>query len=354
MELPKKYASSTDVARLAKVSQSAVSRTFKGGRVSEATRQKVLDAAKVLNYRPSALPRMMLTQRSRLVAIVIGGMYNPFYARVLELFSRRLQDTGHQVLLFHVDSGYTFDAAIPLLAGYRVDAIVSALAVLSQEAAEQLATFNIPVVAFNTAVSGGHIASVRCDNIQAAAQLADLFIARGARRFGYISGPLDSPANKERRAGYVNRLAQRGIHEVICSSAGLDFTYEAGYAGARELFSSDEHPDALFCANDLIAFGAIDALRSEFGIRCPGDVLVAGFDDIPPAGWRGYDLTSFVQDAERMVDATLDIIADRSSTRVKDMSCVIEASLVERSTTDASRFRQFSKVEGVGARIPER
>ncbi len=345
MELPKKYASSTDVARLANVSQSAVSRTFKGGRVSEATRQKVLDAAKALNYRPSALPQIMLTQQSRLVAIVIGGMYNPFYANVLEVFSRRLQDTGHQPLLFHVDSGYTFDAAIPLLAGYRVDAIVSALAVLSEEAAAELATFNIPVVAFNTAVSGDQIASVRCDNVQAAARLADLFIERGARRFGYISGPLDSPANNERRTGYVNRLAQRGFSEVLCNSAGLDFTYEAGYAGVHDLFSGDEHPDALFCANDLIAFGAIDALRTDFGIRCPEDVLVAGFDDVPAAGWKGYDLTSFVQDAEIMVDATLDIIGDRSSRHIKDMSCVIEARLVERSTTDASRFRRHAKEE---------
>ncbi len=340
MELPKKYASSTDVARLANVSQSAVSRTFKGGPVSEATRQKVLDAAKVLNYWPSALPRIMLTERSRLVAIVIGGMYNPLYARVLEVFSRRLQDTGHQVLLFHVDSGYTFDAAIPLLAGYRVDAIVSALAVLSEEAAEQLATFNIPVVAFNTAVSGSHIASVGCDNTQAAIRLADLFVGHGARRFGFISGPLDSPSNNERRHGYVNRLAQHGFNAVLFNSSAFDFTYEAGCAGARELFSGDDRPDALFCANDLIAFGAIDTLRSEFGIRCPEDVLIAGFDDIPPAGWNAYDLTSFVQDAETMVDATLQIIEDPSSGQIKDMSRVIEARLVERSTTDASRFRQ--------------
>lgn len=343
MEGTKKYASSTDVARLANVSQSAVSRTFKGGRVSAATREKVLDAARILNYRPSALPQIMLTQKSRLVAIVIGGMYNPFYARVLEVFSRRLQDTGHQVLLFHVDSGYTFDAAIPLLAGYRVDAIVSALAVLSGEAADQLETFNIPVVAFNTAVSGSHIASVRCDNIQAAGRIADLFIERGAKRFGFLSGPQDSPANNERRAGYVDRLAERGVSGISISSAAPDFTYEAGYAGACELFSADAPPDALFCANDLIAFGAIDALRTEFGIRCPEDVLIAGFDDIPPSGWKGYDLTSFVQDAESMVDATLDIIENPMNGQLKGSSRVVEARLVERATTDASRFRRSQK-----------
>ena len=127
-----RYASSTDVARLAGVSQSAVSRTYKpGASVSAETRRKVLEAAEELGYRPSLIPRIMLNHRSYLVAVVIGGMENPFYARVLEEFTTRLQAIGHQVLLVHVDSNHSLDAAIPRLASYRVDAIVSALAVLS-------------------------------------------------------------------------------------------------------------------------------------------------------------------------------------------------------------------------------
>lgn len=337
MHSSKKYASSTDVARRASVSQSAVSRTFRGGRVSEATRQKVLAAAKELNYRPSALPRIMLTETSRLVAIVIGGMYNPFYARVLETFSRRLQETDHQVLLFHVDSGYTFDAAIPLLAGYRVDAIVSALSVLSPDAAEQLATFNVPIVVFNTAASEGRISSVCCDNVEAAARIADLFLERGATRFAFISGPPDSPANDERRSGYSDRLAQQGVQSVEVT--GRDFTYEEGYRGALKLFADDHPPDAIFCANDLIGFGAIDAIRHEVGLRCPQDVLVAGFDDIPEAAWKSYDLTSFVQDAERMVEETIAIIDGHAHDKVRGAHRVIKARLVERGTTDGSLFR---------------
>src|SRR5687767_2844679 len=151
MNANKRYASSTDVARLAGVSQSAVSRTYKpGGRVSPETRRKVLAAAEQLDYRPSLIPQIMLTHRSNLVAVVIGGLHNPFYSQLLENFTTKLQQTENQVLLVHADSGHAFDAIVPRLASYRVDAIVSGLSILSDSSAAELAKLRIPVISFNT------------------------------------------------------------------------------------------------------------------------------------------------------------------------------------------------------------
>lgn len=330
----KKYASSIDVARLAGVSQSAVSRTFKpGGSVSEETRRKVLAAAEQLDYRPSFIPRIMLTHRSNLVALVIGGMYNPFYATVLERFTVKLQETGHQVLLVHVESDHSLDAVIPRLASYRVDAIVSGLAVLSAESASRLAQLKIPVISFNTPVKNEWVSSVCCDNVGGARCIADLFLERGGRRFGYIGGPSDSPANQERYAGFRERLAERGIGEIAVVEA--DFRYEGGYKAAEEMFKPHERPDAVFCANDLVAMGAIDALRKELGLRVPEDVLVAGFDDIPEASWSAYDLTTLVQDAPRMVDEALTILhaSVAEHAPVGEVRVVVPAPLVERGTT---------------------
>src|SRR5580700_5680477 len=102
----KKYPSSTEVAKLAGVSQSAVSRTFTvGASVSERTRKKVIKAAKALGYSPNVFAKILQTRRSRLVAIVIGEMSSPYYTPVLELFSRVLQERGNQVLLFSVGHG---------------------------------------------------------------------------------------------------------------------------------------------------------------------------------------------------------------------------------------------------------
>ena len=175
------------------------------------------------------IPQIMLNHRSHLVAIVIGGMYNPFYARVLEEFTIKLQEIGNQVLLVHVDSGHSLDAAIPRLASYRVDAIVSALAVLSPKAADELARFKIPVVSFNTPVKNEWVSSVSCDN-EGAARRSPTCSSRAVR-----SGSATSPARRAARPARKaspdsDRLAELAYRP---SDAAADFHYEGGMRRAR-------------------------------------------------------------------------------------------------------------------------
>ncbi len=330
---PKTYASSTDVARLAGVSQSAVSRTFtKGASVSARTRQKVQAAAEQLGYRPSALPRILITRKSRLVAVVIGGMYNPYYANLVEMFSRECQKNGNQVLLFSVDHGEYIDEAIPLLASYRVDAIISALSILSDEAAAACAKMRVPVVLFNGRIQNKWVHSVCCDNVQGGREVADLFVARGARRFGYITGK-ETLANRDRCAGYVGRLRELGHGEVAVAPG--NYRFEGGYQGASELLKHRPRPDAIFCANDLTALGALDAARTVFRLKVPRDLLVAGFDDIPAASWPSYNLTTVRPEASSMVAETLRIVQVRTAAperRARSLS-LIPGTLVERAST---------------------
>lgn len=330
----KKYASSVDVARVAGVSQSQVSRTFSGSsKVSESTRKKVLEAAERLDYRPSLIPRIMLTHKSNLVAIVVGGLYNPFYSTVLEEFMIRFQAAGHQVLLLHIPNDHALDDVIPKLASYRVDAIVSALAILSPAGAATLAKLKIPVIAFNTAVNNEWVTSVSSENFEAGRQIADLFIARGARSFGFISGPSTSPASARRREGYEERLRERGAGPPTVARG--DYRYEGGFAAALSMFSGSSRPDALFCANDLLAIGAIDALRERLALRVPDDVLVAGFDDIPAASWASVGLTTFTPDAAAMVDETISIVLSAANGKpLATKPVVVSAQLIERGTTN--------------------
>ncbi len=331
----KRYASSTDVAQLAGVSQSAVSRTYREGTsVSEETRRKVLEAATALDYRPSMIPRIMLTHRSHLVAVVVGGLYNPFYATVLETFAARLQEAGYQVLLMHTDSGHSLDGIIPRLSSYRVDAIVSALAVVSAAAAQALAKLRIPVVLFNAAVSNAWVSSVCSDNLGASRAVAAHFLERGARRFGFISGPVNSSASRDRLEGFRSRLVENGIERIAIAEA--DYHYEGGRAAARAMFGGARSPDALFCANDLMAMGAMDALRTDLGLRVPEDILIAGFDDVPAAAWAAYGLTTVVQDASTMVDKTIELVEATMAQHETGGArrVVVPATLVVRGSTD--------------------
>lgn len=329
----KKFASSVDVARLAGVSQSAVSRTYKaGGKVSAETRRKVLEAADRLGYRPSLIPRIMLTHRSYLVAIAIGGMYNPFNSAVLEQFTMKLQAAGYQVLLVHVDSGDSLDTIMPQLASYRVDAIFVARAILTPRSAEEVAKFRIPIISFHTPLQSGWVSSVCCDNAAGGRLVADLFLDRGASRPAYVSGLPTGFATQERWASFRGRLVERGAAEPVTVAA--EYRYEGGVRAAERLLAGGDPPDAVFCANDLVAIGVIDTAR-RLGLRIPEDLMVAGFDDIAAAGWAAYDLTTLVMDGAAMVDESLEIlrIATTEGLPPKGIHKVVPTRLVERGTT---------------------
>lgn len=329
----KRYASSVDVAKLAGVSQSAVSRTYKpGGSVAPETRSRVLAAAAALNYSPSLIPRIMLTQRSNLIAVVIGGMYNPFYAAVLDEFTVGLERLGHQALLIHSDSGHRLDDTIPRLASYRVDAIISPLAILSPAADRHLARLKIPTISFNAPIHSEWVSTVCCDNVGAARAMVDLFIRRGARRFGFVRGPKGSLAAEERLSGFREGLRARGL--PLPRVVPGDFRYESGTAAGQALLGKPSRPDAVFCANDLMAMGLMDIARQRFGLRIPEDLMIAGFDDIAPASWSSYDLTTVVQDAGLMTQAALEVLKralsdpDHRSERI-----LLEGQLIERRST---------------------
>ncbi|MGH1574596.1 LacI family DNA-binding transcriptional regulator [Methylobacterium sp. P31] len=327
----KRFPTSAEVARLAGVSQSAVSRTFTpGASVSAQTREKVLAAAKTLGFQPSLIPKIMLTNRSGLVAIMTGGLESAFYARVVQTFAARLREAGNQVVLVPVDSDYTLDAVSVRLAQYRVDAIVSALAVLTREAAEILSASRIPVVSFNTPVTAARVGSVGSDQVLGGRRAATLLHRRGVRHPAFIAGPADSPASTERLYGFRQEASRLGLPDPRV--AGQAYTYEAGAAAAAHLLSSGS-VHGLFCVNDLCALGAIDTLR-QAGLRVPGDVRVIGYDDIPSAALAAYDLTSFDQDVPALVETALAMIARLS--RAEELAgerVLIPPRLVERGST---------------------
>ncbi|SFC87735.1 LacI family DNA-binding transcriptional regulator [Tropicimonas isoalkanivorans] len=303
----KRYASSTDVARLAGVSQSTVSRTFRGdSRVSPEARNKVMEAAQKLEYRPNLLPRIMLTQQSRLVALVVGKMHNPFYARVLERFTKRLQEMKCQVMLAHVDSDDALDAVVPRLSGYRVDAVVSALSVLTEAAADQLIELGVPVISFNTHMRKKGLYTISSDNAPAGREVARHLIAQGAQRLAYLGGPEFNPANVDRRTGFVEEARAHGFEPVLSND---EFSFEGGARQAVRVFAGPNPPDAAFCGDDLIAIGALDALWHS-GRPLADPLRIVGFDDIPQAAWAPYQLSSIQQDEEVMIDHALRILDD--------------------------------------------
>jgi len=337
-----------DVADLAQVSQSAVSRTFTpGASVSEATRRKVLAAAQRLGYRPNALARSLITRQSRIVALVMSYLENQFYPLVIERLSQRLQKENYHVLMFIADMDEGADGVLAEILQYQVDGIVLASALLSPTLARSCAEIGVPVVQFNRVSEVGGLArhassSVTSDNRAGGRLVAELLVARGYRRIAFLAGLEDSSTSRERERGFNEALAERGVRAMRRETG--HYSFEGAQAAARRLFQGGERPDALFAANDHMAIACLDVLRQELGLRVPQDVGVVGFDDVPQAAWGAYRLTTVRQGVDPMVDATVALLREQMRGELRARDVVVPCVLVERGTVRSHR-------QSVGRRI---
>lgn len=302
---------SFEVARLAGVSQSAVSRTFTpGASVSARTREKVERAAAKLGYRPNPIARAMITGKSRIIGLVVAYLDNQFYPVALERLSRALQEKGYHILIFLAENSEdSVPEVVAELLDYRVDAIVTASVAMSNDLTSQCDAAGIPVVMFNRGQDDARLSAVTSDNVAGGRDVANFLVAGGHRRIAHIAGWQGSSTGRDRARGFTEALAARGMEPV----AVVDGMYDSDEAKrrTRELFSSADRPDAVFVGNDHMAFAVLDTLRFELGLRVPDDVSVVGYDDVPIAGWPAYNLTTIRQPVNRMVTATVDTLMAR-------------------------------------------
>lgn len=329
--LAKGTVTSGDVARHAKVSQSAVSRSFNpGASVSQETRRRVMASAEALGYRPNALARAMISGRSQLVALLVAYLDDQFYAYVLEHMTRALQDEGFHVLLFMTDPG-TQDAVVEQILQYQVDAIVMVSATLSGKLARQCAETGIPVVLFNRYVASSPASSVTSDNIAGGRMAAHFLADNGHERIAFIAGWEDASTSRDREAGFYTGLAERGV--AVWGRAVGQFTTAGAAEAARVLFGGSERPDAVFVASDHMAFSVLDTLRREFSLRIREDVSVVGYDDVPQAAWAAYDLTTVEQPALKMVAMTVATLMEQlEAGEMRKRATVLPARLVVRGS----------------------
>jgi DNA-binding LacI/PurR family transcriptional regulator len=321
-----------DVAQMAGVSQSAVSRTFTpGASVAPATREKVEKAAKKLGYRPNVLARSLITRQSRIVAVVMAYLDNQFYPDVLEALSNKLQALDYQVLLFTSRDGSLSDPMFEQVMRYQVDAVILASATLSSAFARECRRAGVPVLLFNRTNDDPDISSITGSNEVGGRVIASFLAAGGHRRTAYLAGLEVSSTNRDRERGFSDGLKAAGLPEPIKVVGNYSVT--GAEAATRQLLTARKRPDAIFCANDHMAIACMDVARHEFGLRIPNDLSVIGFDDTAPARWRSYDLTTFSQPLHPMVDATISVLSDLiADPRQPPRRSVVDGELIVRSS----------------------
>ncbi|MBI1218298.1 MAG: LacI family DNA-binding transcriptional regulator [Rhodobacteraceae bacterium] len=304
------YVSAAQVALRAGVSRSAVSRTFTpGASVSPETRAKVTEAAEALGYHVNDLARGLLANRSRLVGLVATNPEEGFRALLVAALTRALIRRGSVPVL--INTGRTeaeMAAAQRILLGHRAEAVIILSGKPHGDFVEIARRNDQPVVMIGRSEPG--VDQVRVDNAGAARQIARAFAKAGARRLGLANSRLGTPSMAEREAAFCDEAGRLGLPVAI--GRGEDSVYAGGVAAAVELFGTAARPDAVFCANDQIAFGLIDHLRG-LGLTMPGDVAVVGFDDVPEAAWSSFALTTFRQDPDRLAAEAIALIEARQA-----------------------------------------
>jgi LacI family transcriptional regulator len=295
-----------DVARLAAVSQPVVSYVLRGQPlppVAPATRRLVLAAIEQLGYVPNRAARSLRTRQMLTIAAIIPDITNPFYPA----FVRGIQDVagqhGYDLISYNTDGDPATERKVLRSAGQgRVDGIVITPFHVTADDLRPLLDASVAVAVLGTPEfdpAALPLDLLSFDNAAAARTAVDYLIGRGHTRIGMIAGQAGTPPREGRVLGYKQAIAVAGLPLDRFLIRGGQFTESGGYATMRELFTFRRRPTAVFAANDLMALGALIALR-EAGLGVPRDMAIVGLDDIPAAKLVNPPLTTVAQFPERI------------------------------------------------------
>lgn len=306
---------SKDIARALAISQSTVSRALRGDpRVAPGTIARVLEAAERMGYTPNLAARSLITRRTSTVGVVVSDITNPFYPELVEILHNEFALSGFRTILLNERTDARLERYVAELVGGRaVDGLVYASAMVDVPLVGT-ATERLPVVQLNRASDTADVDTVVSDNLGGGRLAAEVLVARGHRRIALVCGPANTSTAREREAGFVERSTTMGVPLDPHLRRVGQFSHQSGYHWGLELLALDPRPTAVFAANDVVAFGVLDAAR-RLGVRVPEDLSVIGFDDIDMARWEGFSLTTVRQPLAEMARSAARLLLDRIAAR---------------------------------------
>jgi len=258
-----------DVAKHAGVSVTTTSYALNGkGTISHATRKRVQESAEELNYHPNAFARNLKKQKTLTIGVFISRFGGSFYEDILEGIHSAILKTDYELLV--CPETHTIHK---ILTQRQVDGAIIFDSKINSATILKLASNTFPIVCLDRNLIADCLLSLLVDNQQGAMDVFDHLFQEGARKIAFISGAVDSQDNTERMRAFINQAARHDL-AVTC--------YQGNF---------NELPEAIFCANDQMAIGFINAMHAH-GKKVPDDVLVVGFDDIPFARYMQPSLTT--------------------------------------------------------------
>lgn len=325
----KRPATSSDVAKLANVSQSTVSRVFSETcRLSEETTKRVLEAARELGYRPNKIARSLVSNRTSIIGLIVMHSESPFYTTLVNMMITTCRKYGYCAMVIRQMPDESGVETVKRALDYRVDGVVVTAIEDTESASEICRETNVPLVLLNRYIVGADVDSVCCDNFGAGGLIARYLTGKGHRRVACLMGDESASTTRDRLLGMRSRAGEYDL--VIEDVEYGTYTYESGRQMCRKLLRSDkERPDVIFCSGDIIAFGAMDVIRYEFGLRVPEDISVMGFDDTMETSWASYDLTTVAQPYTELVDTACKLLIRRIEGKQDNVVCSLHGCRIQ-------------------------
>ncbi|NPV54987.1 MAG: LacI family DNA-binding transcriptional regulator [Firmicutes bacterium] len=329
-----------EVAELAKVSPSTVSRVLNGtGQVKQETREAVLKAVERLNYRPNPLAQSLRNKKTRLIAVLLPDITNPFFPEVV----RGLEDTakgyGYNIILGNTDENREKELEYIKALGNRwIDGMIFSSVSGGREVEKRIVELarSLPVVLIDRKLEALSLSSVIVDNFRGAYEATMHLISLGKRRIAFIGGPPDIQIFRDRLNGYLKALEESGIKRDDDIIQNGDLKIGGGCLATIRLLDSPSPPAAIFAANDLMAIGALRIVKKR-RLRIPEDVAVIGFDDIPLASQITPGLSTVSQPSHEIGAQAMQLLMRSiKNPRARSKHIVLAPRLIVRKSTDVN------------------
>jgi LacI family transcriptional regulator len=334
-----------DVARTAGVSVSTVSRVVRDHPdVNAETRARVHAAVDELGYRPSPIARALVSGQTRLLALLVSDITNPFYPQLAKSVEQEAKRDNYTVIICNTaDKTAETRRYLDLLLQQGLDGVIHASVARDEKVVLSLIGDTRRVVFANRRPLNGSVSYVVSDNHGGAADLTRHLLSQGHRRIGFVAGPSYARNAAERLEGFLEVMG--ATTDAAPFVAESDFSAEGGAAAVQKWMQASPSPTAIIATNDSVALGAMESL-TDLGLRVPDDVALAGFDGVRLAASRIFDLTTVDQHIEQMGRlAVRTLLRQLGDTARPPSQQVLPTQLLLRSSTEGGY--------GTRARVPE-